>query len=461
MHQSTFHYSKQRKSGKTHLLNNKKIELAKLFLSQNTYIHKTFIAVFLVLVTLFSACTSEQSVHHNSTQPKSFTPTITASTLNQGWKTLWTLPTMDSSSYLEKAFLKPSMAWSPAAPQTLYLCRVLLDYSTPAPANALTVFYRSDDLGQHWLALPLPEPAANCAIKTDPTAKDTIVLLDNRNGKYVSHDRGQHWSLIPTPPGWEKAPIEDMNIQPIGNRLYVGGYWTSDLHTWIAWSPSPAYSENLQLVAVNPQQQNILYTSLSTCSGAPTDQIAKFREKLCRSDDGGKTWHYLHTLALSRDTYAPKFCLASDNPSILYASGVSAGSMRSNDEGHTWTPLPRLLGGIFGDAPFEVCSSPLSREDVSTRVDIQIPNQDRQYQFAITNNGVMYHATQQAETLQGATIPAGVTAWNNNQWERIAPPPLQIDSDVELNTSVLWFITKSGHSILLAFDRDHLYYYAS
>ena len=134
--------------------------------------------------------------------------------------------------------------------------------------------------------------------------------------------------------------------------------------------------------------------------------------------------------------------------------------MRSNDEGHTWTPLPRVLGGIFGDDPFELCGASLLREDTSTRVDIQIPNQDHEYQFAITNNGVLYHATQQDETLQGATIPAGVTAWNNNQWERIAPPPLQIDSDVELNTSVLWFITKSGHSILLAFDRNRVYYYA-
>ena len=435
MHQSTSHYSKQLRLGKAN-----------------------FLTVFLVLSALFSACTYE--VQHNSTQPKSSTSTIAASTLNRDWKTLWNLPTIDLSSYREKLSLKPSIAWSPADSQTLYLCRVGLYYSTPAPTNALTVFYRSDDLGQHWLALPLPAPAASCAIKTNPTAKDTIVLLDNRNGKYVSHDRGQHWSPIPTPPEWEKASTADMNIQPIGNRLYIGGYWTGDLHTWIAWSPTPAYNGYPQIVAVNPNQQNILYTTLTTCSGAPTGQVAKFREMLCRSDNGGRTWHYLHTLALSHDPSAPKFCLASDNPSILYASGEGIGSMRSNDEGHTWTPLPRVLGGIFGDDPFELCGASLLREDTSTRVDIQIPNQDHEYQFAITNNGVLYHATQQDETLQGATIPAGVTAWNNNQWERIAPPPLQIDSDVELNTSVLWFITKSGHSILLAFDRNRVYYYA-
>lgn len=427
------------------------------------YIHKILIALFLVLIALFSACASGQSsssVRNNSTKPKSSTPTITTGTLNGGWRTLWNLPTIDYSQYDEKLSLKPSIAWSPAASQTLYLCRVGLSYISPSPANALTVFYRSDDLGQHWLALPLPEPAASCAIRTDPTAKDTIVLLDNRNGKYVSRDRGQHWSLIPTPPGWEKASTADMNIQPIGNRLYVGSYWTSNLHTWISWSPSPAYSGLPQIVAVNRNQQNILYTSLSTCSDTPTSQVAKFREKLCRSDNGGRTWHYLHTLALSRDPSAPKFCLASDNPSILYALGEGIGSMSSNDEGHTWTPLPRVLGGIFGDDPFELCGASLLREDTSTRVDIQIPNQDRKCQFAITNNGVLYHATQQAETLQGTTISSGVTAWRNNQWELIAPPPLKIDSDIALNTSVLWLTQKSGYSLLLAFDRDHIYYYA-
>ena len=417
-----------------------------------------FLTVFFVLSALFVACT--YGVQHNSAQPKSSTSTVTTNALNHGWKTLWNLPTLDSPLYQGTTLLlKPSIAWSPAASQTLYLCRVALNYVTPAPANALTVFYRSDDLGQHWLALPLPEPAASCAIKTDPTAKDTIVLLDNRDGRYVSRDQGQHWFLIPSPPGWEKVSTGDMNIQSVGNRLYVGSYWTSDSHTWVAWSPSPGYNQHPQIVAVNPNRQNILYTSLSTCSGSPTDQVEEASDELCRSDDNGKTWHYLHTLALTRDPSAPRFCLASDNSSVIYAWGKDIGSMSSNDEGHTWTPLPNIRAGQFDGSPFELCGSITSGEDISTRVDIQIPNQDRQYQFAITNNGTLYHATQQAETLQGTTIPAGITAWNNNQWQQIAPPPLQIDSDIALNTSVLWLTTKSGYSLLLAFDRDHVYYY--
>ena len=430
----------------------------KLYLIQQPARPYTSIVVVLLvaMASILSSCTT---VQYKSPKDVALSTTAVATfSLNKGWTKLWSLPAQPAVSYYRDTLLdKPDIAWSHTAPKTIYVCRVALDYVSPAPPNVLTHFYRSDDLGLHWTTLTLPEPTASCSIQSDPSFADTLVLLDNRGGKFVSRDRGLHWLPIPTPPGWEKATPSELAIQAVAGRIYAGGYWSRDLHTWTAWSPHPAYERgNISFVAVNPRHPDTLYTTLTNCYQRSQQQIGN-QNMLCRSDDDGQHWRTILKLALTRDLAAPRFCLASNDPDVLYA--WANGSVRSSDEGNTWESLPAVLNGAFGDGPFELCGNMNGSKNASTQVDLAQLNQDTNYHFALTDDGTLYHATQQEETFQGVSFPAGITLWNNSTWKFIAPSPLQGNPPIALNLSILLLTQKAQPSILLAFDKNNLYRY--
>ncbi|MEO7001879.1 MAG: hypothetical protein ABI068_08630 [Ktedonobacterales bacterium] len=85
---------------------------------------------------------------------------------NNGWSRIWSVPLPAA----QRNGANPFLAWSPAQPQTLYLCthgEPVLSSVQEAPRAPL--LYRSVNGGRTWEPLALPAPAARCAVYPDPT----------------------------------------------------------------------------------------------------------------------------------------------------------------------------------------------------------------------------------------------------------------------------------------------------
>lgn len=394
------------------------------------------------------------------------------------WQHLWTLPALPPAApgtYGNNPPYTPQFAWSPANPQRLYLCRATIDYQMPAILRDL---YRSDDTGAHWNAYPMPETAANCRLQVDPTNADVLVFQDDKNNSFVSKDGAQHWQKVLNPPTWNTGAGVP-NLQIVGGRLYAEGYWTEDLTHWTRWYPVAGEQSSVYLVVHAP---HMLYTSVSAgeyhCAGSP--QLESSALALCRSEDGGQTWHFLARLFLTNPaSAAPLLCSDLNGSDALYAwgsiPGGPSGLLFSPDGGSSWQTLPSYFGGPQGSTPELNCNTGLDRVTLpstmdagtntvpaATTVDVWQKTDnpaDTYYSFALAPDGTIYHAGLYAVSDQGTALPAGISIFRHNSWQQIVPSfpvPVSITQD----TLRLLLITPPGGApFLLAYTDQDMYVY--
>ncbi len=374
------------------------------------------------------------------------------------WQTVLTLPPAPAlpanDQYPSYPLSIPAITSSPADPTTLYLCRLHLARGASLPFTVPHLLYRSDDLGAHWQELPLPAPAANCEIRPDPVQANIVVLEDNRNGAFVSRDRGQHWQRIPPPPGAKGPDAWRLQATPVAGRLYVSGYWTSDLHTWTRWYPLPVSSQgpgnpqqsqgpiDLRFL-VDPRHPDTIYTDMSpTCPGTRLPAgFPSAGDVLCRSNVDGRSWRLLAGIPVVPGSFDPSYCLVQEKPDVLYVQGVQpydvtkGGLMRSTNEGASWQIVhlfqdPRVGTSLKCSAsndpyPYSFDSQdPFFTYDVSkSHFAIVGDAQSNNYNIALTGNGTFYYASDTPEQDGQMTLPTGIAVLSGTSWTRIAPLP--------------------------------------
>lgn len=441
----------------------------------------------------------------DKTASKSHVNNTSSSNATGNWQTLLTFPPVpairenyDSQSY---PLSIPATASSPADPKTLYLCRIHLSRGhTLLPFTVQHLLYRSDDLGAHWQELALPAPAAGCEIRPDPVKSNIVVLLDDRNGNFISQDRGQHWQHIPPPPGDTDPDAKMLQATSIGGRIYVSGYWTTDLQTWTRWYPLSVsaqtsdeqqnpYPIDLRFL-VDPRHPDTIYTDMSpTCPGVKLPAgFPSAGSVLCRSDDAGQSWHLLAGIPLGPGTLDPTYCLAQGYPDTLYVRGIQpfdatkGGLMRSSDGGASWEILHlssdqdaeiTLRCSAYNDRyPYNAQFQGNVTYSVSnsnfTFVDINNLPSRKAYNFALAENGMLYHASNAPVSGNQGAIPAGISVLSGTHWNHLAPlPPAYIIGQSQHKPPSYYMmaiqvLTSQGSSpVILAYDNEHLYRYIS
>jgi len=361
-----------------------------------------------------------------------------------GWSKLWAYPIPAA----QRNGANPSLAWSPAQPETLYLClygEPLLSTAPKTPHSPL--LYRSADGSKTWRALALPEPATRCAIYPDPSTPGRIALIDDHGATYLSDDAGGAWQAIPPPP--DVATYGARFEAIVAGRLYVGADWTSDLHVWTRWFFGQPVALSGAPV-VDPRRPKTLYLIQRNCVGAPSTS-ADAANGVCRSDDGGHTWRWLISTSAAPGP-APTVCLAPGRPDTLFVwapeltvGGVTVGSFaRSVDGGATWTTagLPQesqppafspatscsVSGGFYG--------SPLGGED------------------SVRDDGAIYTTVAPGDS---GSRPSGVIVYRDGAWHVVAPAPLRANPYAP--PAVVWLPQPDGRYVLLAVSDGALYRY--
>ncbi len=436
-----------------------------------------------------------------ATQKPHASPTASATPADRvegNWQTVLTLspaPALPANDqYPTYPLGIPAITSSPADPTTLYLCRLHLARGASLPPVP-HLLYRSDDLGAHWQELPLPAPAANCEIRPDPAQAKIVVLEDNRNGAFVSRDRGQHWQRIPPPPGATGPDAWRLQATPVAGRLYVSGYWTRDLHTWTRWYPLPLSSQepgnplpsqgqiDLRFLA-DPRHPDTIYTDMSpTCPG--TRLPAGFPsggDVLCRSDDDGRSWRLLAGIAVVPGSFDPSYCLVQEKPDVLYVQGVQPGDvskgglMRSTNGGASWQIVHIFQGPRVGTSlrcsasndpyPYGYDSQdPFFTYEVSKSHFTMVGDaQSSDYSIALTENGMLYYASDAPQQDNQVALPAGIVVLSGTSWTRLAPLPpayavgLSQHPSPDIYRMMVQVLTSDTRPpVILAYDDEHLY----
>ncbi|MEO6890663.1 MAG: hypothetical protein ABI456_14775, partial [Ktedonobacteraceae bacterium] len=336
-----------------------------------------------------------------------------------------------------------------------------------------------------------------CEIRPDPVQARSIVLEDDRNGAFVSRDRGQHWQRIPPPPGATGADAWKLQATPVAGRLYVSGYWTSNLHTWTRWYPLPVSSQefgderptpgpiDLRFLA-DPRHPDTIYTDMSpTCPGTRLPAGSPSNgQVLCRSDDDGRSWRVLADIIIVPGMLDPSYCLVQDKPDVLYVEGsppgdvTKGGLLRSTNGGASWqivdlSQYPGIelsLRCSASNDPFPYRydpHDPFLTYDVSKSHFIMVDDPEfRDWNVALAENGTLYHASATAEQSGRGVLPAGIAVLAGTRWTRIAPlPPAYAVGfshhpfpDV-YRMAVQVLTTQAGPPVILAYDNGHLYRY--
>lgn len=421
-----------------------------------------FISLAAVLVfTIFGPAVTQRpgshlaggNAHHTPSPALSPTSsgTMAAELPGQGWALVGTLPAPSHTYYGPSTQPPvPDVAWSPAAPRTLYLCRAQLTAGFGTPSLAPLLF-RSDDLGASWHALALPEPATACDINLDATDAHTVLLTDDQGGTFLSRDSGSSWAPVPAPPG-VPAPSATSPLYSVlvaGGRVYVEDYWTTNLRHWTRWYagsgvPSP--------IAIDPWHPDTLYALLHACPGAPSAPAAAAYGiyGICRSDDDGQNWRFLLSVTHTPGPN-PGLCVAPDNSNVLYAWGditlanatsTQRGLARSLDGGATWSPVMPSTDGLPATPADAACTG-------NTGLGL-----------AMADDGTLYNQTTATETPPGQPpIPAGVAEFQGGAWHKVAPYPVVNRVLPTYGDPVLWLPQRAGPPLLLAFSRTNVYIY--
>jgi photosystem II stability/assembly factor-like uncharacterized protein len=204
--------------------------------------------------------------------------------------------------------------------------------------------YRSQDRGDHWQRMDLPEGRIVWSIQFHPHNPQVMYLGTEGSEVYISHDGGEHWqylSTIANPDAVQMAfatrilglAIESTSPDRMYAALEVGGAArsTDGGKTWQLINRD--FTGNIDLMDLH-----------GVALGA-ADASAVFianRAGVWRSRDGGERWENVHLERFSPIVYSRGVQTAPDNPNTLYAcvglnfGSATGGLMRTTDVGATW-----------------------------------------------------------------------------------------------------------------------------
>lgn len=215
--------------------------------------------------------------------------------------------------------------------------------------------YRSQDSGDQWKRMNLPEGRIIWSLQFHPRNPQVMYAGTEGSEVYISEDGGESWrylSTIDTPDAVEMSwstRIMSIAIEPANpSRMYaaleVGGAARS-LDAGKSWEiTNRNFTGDVDLMDLH-----------GVAVGAP-DSKAVFisnRTGVWRSLDQGDNWENLHLERFSPIIYSRGVRVSPDDPNTLYAcvggdfGSEKGGLMRSADLGDTWQ---RIDKGITSDS---------------------------------------------------------------------------------------------------------------
>jgi photosystem II stability/assembly factor-like uncharacterized protein len=209
--------------------------------------------------------------------------------------------------------------------------------------------YRSQDRGDHWQRMDLPEGRVVWSLQFHPHDPHVMFLGTEGSEVYTSNDGGEHWhylSTIVNPDAVQMAfatRILGLAIEPPNpNRMYaaleVGGAARSadGGQTWELVNRT--FNGNVDLMDLH-----------GVALGSPRADVLCIanRTGVWRSRDRGDTWENLHLERFSPIAYSRGVYTAPNNPSTFYAcvgkdfGSAAGGVLCSTDLGETWARFDR------------------------------------------------------------------------------------------------------------------------
>ncbi len=192
--------------------------------------------------------------------------------------------------------------------------------------------FRSQDGGETWIQLPLPQvSSASALLALRQSFFVAVSGFNHPGGLYKSTDLGSSWTFASR--GIHALSVSSIQLGEPGTLwIYADLVLFRSTDQGLTWSvahPNPASTLPVVAVATDPSDRANVFVLIS--DGA-----------LWRSHDEGETWEAgghaeMQALDLEVDP---------QNPSTLYAAGFG-GIVKSTDAGTTWTPLPLPDGNAF------------------------------------------------------------------------------------------------------------------
>lgn len=141
---------------------------------------------------------------------------------------------------------------------------------------------KSDDLGEHWLLIDVPQSAGVANLYPAPNG-DGRLLLEASGGLYVSKDFGDHWTPVPFP-----LQLSDFNAIS----------FTADAPgAWLAATRLGLYRSTDEGATWSVVKKGLPLSTVGAVAYSVARQAAYASEygQLYESKDGGESWSLLHT----------------------------------------------------------------------------------------------------------------------------------------------------------------------
>jgi hypothetical protein len=216
-----------------------------------------------------------------------------------------------------------------------------------------TELLRSDDAGDSWRSVPLPERKPGSTIAVDPTNHDTIYAATEA-GVQRSEDGGQSWATI-LPTTRTTHPFREIVVSTADPRIvFAAQYNQTDF--WLYRTLDGGTTWDL----IDEQHASMCGMGMFIFKPHPSDPARVFRAAGCyagrnlsdeleQSHDGGLTFQpvaapkfaFPHILVGGSGTDADRFYLAANKD---FRSGGSL-LLTSTDDGATWTTVLEHTGG--------------------------------------------------------------------------------------------------------------------
>ncbi len=246
-----------------------------------------------------------------------------------------------------------------------------------------TGVYRSDDAGDSWRHLPLPDANVQVwAIAFDPSDANVIYAGTQPTGMFRSEDAGESWQRLPLPqlparvtmdfptrvmriavdPADSKAIYATLEVGGVIRSLDGGQTWDDCSSDLIDLASLPHLKSR---IGSDTEIEGMMDGhALCVSAASPGTVYLAVRMGLFRSTDRAGHWQDMEVGRFSPLTYARDVRVSPQDPSVLYACLSPAarsqdGSLyRSDDLGKTWSRFDR---GIKAEATMMAVS--LSRDD--------------------------------------------------------------------------------------------------
>ena len=208
-----------------------------------------------------------------------------------------------------------------------------------------TGLYRIDADGEAWVPLTegLPDEPAIRALTVHPDRPGTL-YAGTQDGPYRSDDRGNRWERVPVPD--RSQPVWSILFHPRDPKVIYVGYENCEIYrsddageSWERLPVSVRFPEITTAPGANPVKRVLM---LAASENDPDLLYAAIEVGgIIRSTDGGAHWENLsHGQYVNDDTVDMHGVLASRwRPGTVFAIG-RAGMFRSADGGGHWGHVP-------------------------------------------------------------------------------------------------------------------------